>query len=1043
MKPMLSHSMLVANAGSGKTYALTTRMVTLLALGVDPRRIAALTFTRKAAGEFLDAVFARLADAALDDAALARLAAETGRADLGATECRSILRRLASDLGGLMMGTIDSLFARIARVFPLESGISGDFAILGATDLGAAREEAVAALFAEYAGDARRFDVFIDLVRQQSRRRSERDVFRALLEAVTRFHDTYLRTPPGVVWGDRDRIWPDGCALLEAGPPGAAADALWSAIETTHGDLAEEAVAQWRAALDEVRAWKPGQPWSAGLKKFIDARLCKFSIDRKSGEEYLPIGNARRARVHLNEQVRAARTALLHALVRPEIENLLRRSAALHELIGRFEDLYEAGTRARGRLTFGDITALLAGRVEDPGWLAAAGYRLDARLDHWLLDEFQDTSRPQWRVLSAFIDEVVQDAGGERSFFYVGDTKQAIYGWRGGDPRLFFEIRNHYNQGGEIRIGEGSLTESYRSTAEILDAVNAVFGGIGAVAEELGFPARTVSEWEEAWRPHRVSTRTRDRTGYVRWTMVSAEGEGQGEEDPDEESLGEADPQDLEIVRILRETEPWRRGWSCAVLKRDNRKVAAVAARLQAEGIPVAVEGKSNPCTDNPLGAALLLAFRCVATPDDRLTAALLAGSPLGRAVLADGEERFREAGLRSVAAAGFAATARGWIETVGVAGEPFLEQRAADFLSAASAFDAQRRPGDGLLRFLAFIEQFEVQQPERADVVRVMTIHQAKGLTFDMTIVAGLDALVKDRSAGELVLDGTDDRPWGLLLPKADFARQDEVLAGARERLLAGSAYGELCAAYVAMTRPRFGLYLVTRTVTARSTAKSFARLLALTLGHAEPWLERGDARWFERNGLRAGSGGDEGTGPAGPRALTPPLAGTPRPVSPSDAGDARGAGIGMGDAGSGGAALGSEVHAALATVEWIGDRPPPFSTCSREARKLLLAFLAGAEAGPVFTRPDRLVRLWRERAFDVLIEGRWVGGVFDRVQIEDGPDGRPLSAIVYDFKTDRGSEATVRNRYAGQMDWYRRAAAALLGLPDSQVEARVIVVR
>ena len=58
--------MLLANAGSGKTYALTTRMVTLLAGNVDPGEIAALTFTRKAAGEFLDAVFRRIAEAALD-----------------------------------------------------------------------------------------------------------------------------------------------------------------------------------------------------------------------------------------------------------------------------------------------------------------------------------------------------------------------------------------------------------------------------------------------------------------------------------------------------------------------------------------------------------------------------------------------------------------------------------------------------------------------------------------------------------------------------------------------------------------------------------------------------------------------------------------------------------------------------------------------------------------------------------------------------------------------------------------------------------------
>ena len=72
-------------------------------------------------------------------------------------------------------------------------------------------------------------------------------------------------------------------------------------------------------------------------------------------------------------------------------------------------------------------------------------FRLDAEIDHWLLDEFQDTSFGQWSVLRNLIDEAVQDPTGARSFFYVGDVKQSVFAWRGGDPRLFREIFNHYN----------------------------------------------------------------------------------------------------------------------------------------------------------------------------------------------------------------------------------------------------------------------------------------------------------------------------------------------------------------------------------------------------------------------------------------------------------------------------------------------------------------------------------------------------------------------------------------------------------------------
>ena len=100
MSAPIRHTMLVANAGSGKTYALTTRMVKLLALGVEPRKIAALTFTKKAAGEFLDAVFLRIAEAALNEKKLAKLNedlnAEKGEGSvppLDAPRCRDLLAK--------------------------------------------------------------------------------------------------------------------------------------------------------------------------------------------------------------------------------------------------------------------------------------------------------------------------------------------------------------------------------------------------------------------------------------------------------------------------------------------------------------------------------------------------------------------------------------------------------------------------------------------------------------------------------------------------------------------------------------------------------------------------------------------------------------------------------------------------------------------------------------------------------------------------------------------------------------------------------------
>jgi ATP-dependent helicase/nuclease subunit A len=1012
----ITHQMVIANAGSGKTHKLTTRMVTLLMLGVEPRKIAALTFTKKAAGEFLDAVFQRLAGAATDDKQLQKLREDTGISDINAAKCRGVLRQLVGQLGVLCMGTIDGLFARIARAFPLESGLAGNFTMLGTAELQAARDDALAALFRDCSGNPEIFDEFLDLVRQQSRQHSERGIFSALLKSAESFHGKLIATPPGVVWGDRKAIWPSGSPILSAGDCATAAAALRSAIDATHPQLDAAAVAAWGFNLELAAHVCPDKAWPKELEEFVKGRLCKCSIDKNTGEGYLPTGGARTARVYLNAEVSEARTALLLALIKPHYEKLLRRSAALHAMMRRFESAYDALTRSCGRLTFSDITDLLAARVDDPAWSSAVGYRLDARYDHWMLDEFQDTSRPQWKVLSSFIDEVVQDSGGARSLFYVGDTKQAIYSWRGGDPKLFFEICDLYNSAGDARITTDTLSKSYRSTQEIMDAVNTVFGNIPAVQEDLELSNRTVSDWTQAWQPHVVAPEKVGKSGFVRWVPVEAK---QGEHDEDE------DPRDLEILKILKESEPWLRRLSCAVLYRKNAKAAALAALLRSEGIPVALEGNANPCTNNPLGAAILAALRFAASPDDRLSGCLLAGSPL--AVLQNEEFAFRESALGRIARDGFEETIRQWVASIDLSKEPFLASCAADFLAAATEFDSAG--SGGILDFIAFVESYQVQEPESTDVVRVMTVHQAKGLTFDMAIVSGLDDRTV-QTTDDLVLGGGSPPAWGMLLPKKDFADQDPTLAAAGESLRADKEYGDLCTAYVAMTRPRFGLYLITKQLGKTSKAKNFARLLALTLGES---CELGNQKWFEAYGRKEISGDLPITVPP---ALPAPTSGTPKPVSPSASIEVFSGTQNTPGRSREASDLGSEIHAALAGISWLDETPPSFPNCPEQAARLLDAFFATPLAQKIFRRPEELCELWREKPFDILVGGQWVSGIFDRVHIRLHPDGHPAEATIYDFKTDKATPEAIQSRYARQMAAYRTAAALLLGLPDVVAE-------
>ena len=134
----LRHEMILASAGSGKTYALTNRFVRLLAHGAAPERIVALTFTRKAAGEFFDEILKKLASAATDAQKAEKLAAEIGAPTLGAADFLRLLRVVVTAMPRLNLGTLDGFFARVVQNFPLELGLDGAFQILEAT--AAARE---------------------------------------------------------------------------------------------------------------------------------------------------------------------------------------------------------------------------------------------------------------------------------------------------------------------------------------------------------------------------------------------------------------------------------------------------------------------------------------------------------------------------------------------------------------------------------------------------------------------------------------------------------------------------------------------------------------------------------------------------------------------------------------------------------------------------------------------------------------------------------------------------------------------------------------
>ena len=103
--------------------------------------------------------------------------------------------------------------------------------------------------------------------------------------------------------------------------------------------------------------------------------------------------------------------------------------------------------------------------------------RFGARLGHLLMDEFQDTSREQWRAIAPLAAECLAQGG---SLVYVGDVKQAIYGWRGGDAALFEEIAGDPELSAMAGPAQATvLPANWRSLGRVVELNNTIFGALG------------------------------------------------------------------------------------------------------------------------------------------------------------------------------------------------------------------------------------------------------------------------------------------------------------------------------------------------------------------------------------------------------------------------------------------------------------------------------------------------------------------------------------------------------------------------------------
>ncbi|MCX6953740.1 MAG: UvrD-helicase domain-containing protein [Verrucomicrobia bacterium] len=1003
----LRHEMILASAGSGKTYALTNRFVQLLAGGAAPERIVALTFTRKAAGEFFDEILKKLARAAVSEPAAAQLAREVGAPALGAADFLRMLRAMVDAMPRLNLGTLDGFFARIVRSFPLELGLSGEFRILEEATARRERRRVLRGMFAAGGEPDTAQREFIEAFKRATFGAEEKQLARLLDGYLDDHSDTYLAAPEAAQWGDPARIWPEGNPWL------AAADRRDESSQALRAALPWAALNEkQRARLEDFFAalpeWQPGAP----LPKPVDylvGNAFKIWDELDTGADTVEL-MLERKKVPLDGRARAALTDVVAGIAGAELARRLAMTRGVFAVLSGYDRRYHEAVRREGRLTFADILRLLLPEGGRPTLATQPeadarlliDWRLDAKFDHWLLDEFQDTSFAQWSVLRSLIDEAVQDPEQRRSLFYVGDVKQAIFAWRGGDPRLFREIFELYNGAGGDVIEERRLDRSYRSGPAVLAMVNRVFGD--AAALRVSVPEATAAAWAKEWGAH-VSAKP----GLGGWAELRHA----------EDEAGRF----AETLEILRETQALARGLTVAVLVRSNDTAAELADYLRQHG-PVAAVAESDlhVATDNPLTCALLALLRAAAHPGDTVAQEHLNMTPLRALLLEEGLGSTHAVTMRllgEIHEAGFAATLERWLRKCApsLGGDAFSAERGRMLVGAATEFDESG--SRDVAEFLEFAARYTVRDTESPGVVRVMTVHKSKGLGFDVVILPDLEG---------------------------------KTLAARRDGLAVQRA-------------PDRSVEVITEPVGAKSTSKNFPRLLQEALG--ETWSE-GDARWFDE--IEIGGAGEDEAGEAGSN-LAPAESGsatdtrldeaaTPRAVRrPARTPSAQKTGVADGaplfaleGPGASAAEFGVELHATLAEVEWADteatNRLAKAWAARGEAGAEAAACLGAPELAQVWAKPAApAAEVWRERAFEVVLDGAWVTGVFDRVVVERDHAGVAVRATVFDFKTDRVAPdrdlGEAASRYSVQLDIYRRVVARFLGIAPAAVRGEIVFTR
>ncbi|MFT4242764.1 MAG: UvrD-helicase domain-containing protein [Acidovorax sp.] len=849
-----------ACAGAGKTWMLVSRMLRALLDGAAPHEILAITFTKKAAGEMrqrLQEWLEQFAHAPLDTLTHELIA--RGISPQRALDQREALQNLYQTLLAsgrpVQIRTFHSWFAALLGTAPLAllqaQGLPAHFELLE-DDAEAVREVWRPFLHA-VADDAGLRADYEAVVACHGRSQTHKALEAALAKRV-----------------EFDLADANGTVDASVEPAVVLFPDLADDVDPARALLRNERDALLAAALALGRASAPtfsakGVDLEAAVSAgnadgLADALLTQKGEPRKFSDKLAGI-----------EQVRHAQALCQRALAARRQHAAWQHQQRMARLARCLIAQYAAVKHQRGWVDMNDVERTALVMLADPvvsGWVQE---RLDARVRHLLVDEFQDTNPLQWQALHAWLSGYAGSGGGASgqkapSVFIVGDPKQSIYRFRRAEPQVFIAAQRFVREG----LGGDLLAcdHTRRNATGVIAAVNHVMGAAQAQGETVGFRSHT--------------TESTDPGALLRLPpILPPDVDGGAGADPMawRDSLTEPRhaPEETQRMRECAQAAAWVAAQIAAgtlpdevlVLARKRDRLAAMQDALRALHLPC-VQPEKADLYDAPEVQDVIALLDALVSPGHDLSLARALKSPLfglgddalvqlALAAKAEGASWFdvlQKSELPALVQQALAANLalyKTWVDALPPHDALHAIYQHADVLArfAAAAPAAQRAVVQANLRALlsaalqhdggryltpyAFVRAMKrggVRAPGRADAqaVRLLTVHGAKGLEARCVLLLDTDTRPQKAETMGVLVDwpGEQAAPARFVFlasgsnppPSAVDALAAEQQARQRE---------ELNMLYVAMTRAKHCLAISSVQPATQAGGSWWARLSPL----------------------------------------------------------------------------------------------------------------------------------------------------------------------------------------------------------------------